>query len=99
MDDLLPNSYCSEVNRRLSELHFLVWLAQQKKEERRLVIATLEALVGSSSTPKKSDSEDLAYGPHAEGSKQVTNLTEGAPSASEKTATLIARGSGYSRPW
>jgi hypothetical protein len=68
MDDLLPNSYCSEVNRRLSELHFLVWLAQQKKEERRLVIATLEALVGSSSTPKKSDSEDLAYGPHAEGS-------------------------------
>jgi hypothetical protein len=78
MDDLLPNSYCSGVNRRLSELHFLVWLAQQKKEERRLVIATLEALVGSSSTP---------------------NLTEGAPSASEKTATLIARGSGYSRPW
>ena len=90
MDDLLPNSYCSEVNRRLSELHFLVWLAQQKKEERRLVIATLEALVGSSSTPKKSDSE---------GDKQVTNLTEGASSASEKTATLIARGSGYSRPW
>jgi hypothetical protein len=57
MDDLLPNSYCSEVNRRLSELHFLVWLAQQKKEERRLVIATLEALVGSSSAPKKSDPE------------------------------------------
>jgi hypothetical protein len=46
-----------EINRRLSELHFLVWLAQQKKEERRLVIATLEALVGSSSAPKKSDPE------------------------------------------
>jgi hypothetical protein len=53
MDDLLPNSYCAEVNRRVSELHFLVWLAQQKKEERRLVIATLEA----SSAPKKSDPE------------------------------------------
>jgi hypothetical protein len=57
MDDQLPNSYCSEVNRRLIELQFLVWLAQQKKEERRLVIATLEALVGSSSAPKKSDPE------------------------------------------
>jgi hypothetical protein len=68
MDDLLPNSYCSEVNRRLSELHFLVWLAQQKKEERRLVIATLQALVGASPTAKKFDSEGLAHGPHAEGS-------------------------------
>jgi hypothetical protein len=51
MDNLLPNSYRSEVNRGLSELHFLIWLAQQKKEERWLVIATLEALV-ESSTPK-----------------------------------------------
>jgi hypothetical protein len=46
MDDQLPNSHCSEIDRRLSELHFLVWLAQRKKEKRRLVIATLEALVG-----------------------------------------------------
>jgi hypothetical protein len=55
MNDQLPNSYCSEVNQRLNELHFLAWLAQQKKEKRRLVIATLEALVGSSSVAKKSD--------------------------------------------
>jgi hypothetical protein len=57
MDDQPPNSYCPEVNRRLSELHFLAWLAQQKKEKRRLVIATLEALVGSSSAAKRSDPE------------------------------------------
>jgi len=58
MDDQLPNSgsYCSEVNRRLSELRFLVWLAQRKKEKRRLVIATLEALIGSSSAAKKTGS-------------------------------------------
>jgi hypothetical protein len=48
----VSNSYCSEVDRRLSELHFLVWLAQRKKEKRRLVIATLEALVGSNSAAK-----------------------------------------------
>jgi hypothetical protein len=52
MDDQLSNSDCPEVNRRLSELHFLAWLAQQKKERRRLVIATLEALVDSSVTAK-----------------------------------------------
>jgi hypothetical protein len=57
MDDQLPNSHCSEIDRRLSELHFLVWLAQRKKEKRRLVIATLEALVGSSSAAKKSAPE------------------------------------------
>jgi hypothetical protein len=57
MDDQLPNSYCSEVNRRLSELRFLVWLAQRKKEKRRLVIATLEALVGSSSAATKTAPE------------------------------------------
>jgi hypothetical protein len=57
MNDQLPNSYCSEVNRRLSELRFLVWLAQQKKEKRRLVISTLEALVGSSSAAKKAAPE------------------------------------------
>jgi hypothetical protein len=54
MDDQMPNSYCSEANRRLSELRFLVWLTQRKKEKRRLVIATLEALVGSSSAAKNS---------------------------------------------
>jgi hypothetical protein len=57
MDDQLPNSYCSEINRRLGELRFLVWLAQRKKEKRRLVIATLEALIGSSSAAKKSAPE------------------------------------------
>ena len=57
MDDQLTNSYCSEVNRRLSELHLLVWLAQRKKEKRRLMIATLEALIGSSSAAKKSESK------------------------------------------
>ena len=57
MNDQLPNSYCSEVNRRLSELRFLVWLAQRKKEKRRLVISTLEALVGSSSAAKKTAPE------------------------------------------
>jgi hypothetical protein len=57
MDDQLPNSYCSEVNRRLSELRFLVWLVQRKKEKRRLVIATLEDLIDSSSAAKKSAPE------------------------------------------
>jgi hypothetical protein len=57
MDDQLPNSHCSEIDRRLSELQFLVWLAQRKKEKRRLMIATLEALVGSSSAAKKSAPE------------------------------------------
>jgi hypothetical protein len=85
MDDLLPNSYCSEVNCRLSELHFLVWLAQQKKEERRLVIATLQALVGSSPTSKRFDSEDLVYGPHAEGS-------------SDENHQLASSGSNYRPP-
>jgi hypothetical protein len=59
MDDQLANSYRSEANRRLSELHFLVWLAQQKKEKRRLVIATLEGLLGSRSAAKKSDPDQL----------------------------------------
>jgi hypothetical protein len=53
-NDLQPGSSCSEIHPGLSELHFLVWLAQQKKEKRRLVIATLEALVGSSSSPNPS---------------------------------------------
>ena len=54
MDDLRSSS-CYEVNRWLSELHFLVWLAQQKKEKRRLVIATLETLLESSSAPNPRD--------------------------------------------
>jgi hypothetical protein len=48
MEDLRSCSNCGDANRRRSELHFLVLQAQQKKEKRRLVIATLEALVGSS---------------------------------------------------
>jgi hypothetical protein len=51
MDELRPASHCSELDRRITELHFLVRLAQEKREKRRLVIATLEALVGSSSAP------------------------------------------------
>jgi hypothetical protein len=45
---LLPSSYCSEVNRLLRELAFLSWFAQQKKERRRLVIASLESLLPAS---------------------------------------------------
>jgi hypothetical protein len=46
MDELQSGSHCVKVNRSLAELHFLVVQAQQEKEKRRLVIATLEALVG-----------------------------------------------------
>jgi hypothetical protein len=45
---LHPGSYCSEVNRLLRELVFLSWFAQQKKERRRLVIASLESLLPGS---------------------------------------------------
>ena len=45
IDDLRPNSYCSELNRLLRELVFLSWFAQQQKERRRLVIASLESLL------------------------------------------------------
>ena len=45
---LHPSSYCSEVNRLLRELVFLGWFAQQKKERRRLVIASLESLLPAS---------------------------------------------------
>jgi hypothetical protein len=51
MDEPRSSSYCSEVSRSLKKLHSLVWLAQRKTEKRRLVIATLEALVGSNSVP------------------------------------------------
>jgi hypothetical protein len=51
MNEVWPNSYRSEVNLRLKELHSLVWLGQQEKEKRRMVIAMLETLVGSSSAP------------------------------------------------
>ena len=44
-DDLRPSSYCSELNRLLRELVFLSWFAQQQKERRRLVIASLESLL------------------------------------------------------
>jgi hypothetical protein len=39
---------CANVNRLPAELHFLVIQAEQEKEKRRLVIATLEVLVGLS---------------------------------------------------
>jgi hypothetical protein len=45
IDDLRPSSYCSELNRLLRELVFLSWFAQQQKERRRLVIASLESLL------------------------------------------------------
>jgi hypothetical protein len=48
-DELPSGGHCAKVNRPLAELHFLVMQAQQEKEKRRLVIATLEALVGRSS--------------------------------------------------
>jgi hypothetical protein len=46
MDELQPSGRCAKVNRPLAELNFLVMQAEQEKEKRRLVIATLEALVG-----------------------------------------------------
>jgi hypothetical protein len=46
MDELEPSGRCAKVNRPLAELNFLVMQAEQEKEKRRLVIATLEALVG-----------------------------------------------------
>jgi len=48
VDEPRPGGHCANVNRLLAELHFLVRQAEQEKEKRRLVIATLEALVGSS---------------------------------------------------
>jgi hypothetical protein len=47
LDELQSGGRRSKVNRPLTELHLLVMQAQQEKEKRRLVIATLEALVGS----------------------------------------------------
>jgi hypothetical protein len=47
MDRLQSGGHIAQVNRSLAELHFLVIQAQQEKEKRRLVIATLEALVGA----------------------------------------------------
>jgi hypothetical protein len=47
---LSPGSYCSEANRMLSELVIVSWLARQKKERRRLVIASLESLLSEWST-------------------------------------------------
>jgi hypothetical protein len=47
IDRKKASGHIAKVNRSLAELHFLVMQAQQEKEERRLVIATLEALVGA----------------------------------------------------
>jgi hypothetical protein len=46
LDELQSVGHWPKVNRPLAELHFLVMQAEQGKEKRRLVIATLEALVG-----------------------------------------------------
>jgi hypothetical protein len=48
VDELPSCGHCANVNRLPAELHFLLMQAEQEKEKRRLVIATLEALVGSS---------------------------------------------------
>ena len=48
INDLRPSSYCSELNRLLRELVFVSWFAQQQKERRRLVIASLESLLAVS---------------------------------------------------
>jgi hypothetical protein len=47
LDELQSGGHGAKVSRPLAELHFLVMQAEQEKERRRLVIATLEALVGS----------------------------------------------------
>ncbi len=49
LDTLQSNGHWAKVNQPLAELHFLVMQGEQEKEKRRLVIATLEALVGSNS--------------------------------------------------
>jgi hypothetical protein len=49
LDQLQSGGHRAKVNRPLAELHFLVMQAEQEKEKRRLVIATLEALLGRSS--------------------------------------------------
>jgi hypothetical protein len=48
VDELPLGGDCANVNRLPAELHFLVIQAEQEKEKRRLVIATLEVLVGLS---------------------------------------------------
>jgi hypothetical protein len=45
---LSPSRNSSEVNRLLSELVLVSWLAQQKHERRRLLMASLESLLDSS---------------------------------------------------
>ena len=46
---LSPSSDCSEINQVLSGLILLSWLSQQRKERRRLLIASLEFTLDSSS--------------------------------------------------
>jgi hypothetical protein len=48
VDELSSGGDCANVNRLPAELHFLVMRTEQEKEKRRLVIATLEVLVGLS---------------------------------------------------
>jgi hypothetical protein len=49
LNELQSGGRRSKVNRPLTELQLLVMQAQQEKEKRRFVIATLEALLGRSS--------------------------------------------------
>ena len=71
---LHPGSYCSEVNRLLRELIFLSWFAQQKKEKRRLIIASLESLLPGS---------DGRLGFPAKHAKAKQKTSEAAPQTSE----------------
>jgi hypothetical protein len=48
MNELQSDGHAAKVSRPLSELNFLVMQAEREKEKRRLVIATLEALLGRS---------------------------------------------------
>jgi hypothetical protein len=47
LDERQSSGPRAKVNRPLAELRFLVMQAEQEKEKRRLVIATLETLVGT----------------------------------------------------
>ena len=49
-----PRLYHTEVNRMLDELLLLNWFAMQEKEKRRLMIASLESLLDTSSDRPRS---------------------------------------------
>jgi hypothetical protein len=45
VDERQPGGHCPNVNQLLAEPHFLVMRAEQEKEKRRLVMATLEVFL------------------------------------------------------